>query len=331
VFWNNRYWCLLFFRDYRPVGLNLANGGSQNESEFTNPLKLMLREFSEEVIVLDKKPEPSHPLTQIGFSFSFLDPRLVDRKVIRGVTSKKFTDRHRRLRRLDGLDIGWDEESERTMVHRLDTNFSIKIRAGEKDIPLVDDVVFSVNAPEAGIECISIYYFHLGEGNYPIHGEISEWGFLLRRPYVLLSLDYLRGVFDKHGSLGKEVVEEGLRDRVYLGGKRLPSPIPSNAFHVFKEDIAFAKTRRDELAGRKTRRGLNQTEQKELDFLSQKAHTTFQYFDMLERVTKFKDFESVDLSTNEELVPFFTLNPVVWRTLETAFRNDIFARLPLQI
>ena len=51
---QQEYFCL-FYRDFEPVGWNIANGGSGNIEELLYPQKVLFREFSEELIVVDNK------------------------------------------------------------------------------------------------------------------------------------------------------------------------------------------------------------------------------------------------------------------------------------
>ncbi len=59
---KNKEWFLLFFRDIKPRGWNVANGASENMAEFHDLSRLIEREATEEVVVLDGAiPLPPDP------------------------------------------------------------------------------------------------------------------------------------------------------------------------------------------------------------------------------------------------------------------------------
>lgn len=60
--WKGRYWYVLYFRDIEPVGWNIANGASEIKEEYKNLYSLSYREFSEELVLLSRKPSLSDKL-----------------------------------------------------------------------------------------------------------------------------------------------------------------------------------------------------------------------------------------------------------------------------
>lgn len=58
--WNGEDYFLLFYRDIFPIGWNIANGASDNSDEWLDPGRIVLREFGEELLIVDlhAKPKP---------------------------------------------------------------------------------------------------------------------------------------------------------------------------------------------------------------------------------------------------------------------------------
>src|SRR5262249_43757180 len=50
---NRDYYCL-FYRDIRPIGWNIANGGCASREELVDPLQTVYRELCEELIIVDR-------------------------------------------------------------------------------------------------------------------------------------------------------------------------------------------------------------------------------------------------------------------------------------
>jgi hypothetical protein len=236
------------------VGWNVANGASETKEEYKNLHSLMVREFSEELILLDREPQIDDParVGQKVFRFSdqlfgVLPDEIKDR-----IRSKEFIERHAHLRNFhDNLFIDYNEGP---ILEPIRTPFEIQVsyhskNSQETHTRTIEDVIFSVNPLEFGIESISLYAFEMDDEDYPIQGEIWEVADCpLREPVLLLSCDYVQEVFEKNGgTLGEHVMKSP-----YLDCKILEK-IPKDKYHIFDKDIEFRKRRKERIAKEEVR------------------------------------------------------------------------------
>ncbi len=306
-------WVTVFFRGVHPIGWNVANGASERSDEYKSLHRLMLREFAEELIVLDRYPMADDPRPLTHKAFRPADPLLEELPddIRRELTSRRFTDRHTHLRRAhDQLNLSSREE---LTIDPIPTPHAVRIdyheRDGRTSAPPSErtNLVFSVNPGELGIETIRFYRYTLTSTDYLMFGEIHERAdFLVREPVGLLRLDWLRSLFDAHdGSLGVEVWDEE-----YAGGKRLPR-IPSSAYRLFTADNELRERRLEHL--RKLGRTATKTDEIELQF-----HDTW----LTRYQSAFTSHEGGHGDVNPDDVPYLcTLCPVTWRSLEALFRT----------
>lgn len=246
--WRGKHWYVLFFRGINPVGWNVANGASETKEEYKNLRSLMVREFSEELILLNREPQIDDPSPVVQKTFRFSDQifdELPD-KVKDKIRSKKFIERHANLRKNhDGLTIS---PAEGPLLEPIRTPFEIQITYHSKNLKesftkSIEDIIFSVNLFEFGIESTSLYAFKMDDNDYLIFGEIWEVvNCLLREPVLLLSCDYIQEVFEKNGGTLGEYVMEG----PYLDCKNLKR-IPRDKYYIFDKDIEFRKRRKDQI------------------------------------------------------------------------------------
>lgn len=293
--YHGRYWVVLFFRDIDPIGLNIANGGSESSSEYMDPQKIIYREFSEEVILLNKQPSPlSNLLSQKVF-------KLVDLDAEHGtLLSPKFSKKHETLRKQqDQLRLNVDKLNP-VDVTTISTKFKVEVKNTQTYIQnKVSNVLFAVNSNEFGIEVIRPVVFEMEDEDYLLDGEIIEqWNTLARRPVVLISLDYLHSIFSKSKSLG-----EAVSDSYEYDCKVLPG-IPASEYKILDQDIALRKKHRDELL----RTGQHPGE------LKLHQHWLDNYEKMFAKISQ----HSPDLHPSEHL-SLLTLCPVTWKVLELAF------------
>ncbi|MFX1532695.1 MAG: hypothetical protein ACFFDI_00515 [Promethearchaeota archaeon] len=262
VEYKEKTWVLLFFRDIPPIGLNVANGASEIKEDYKDIHKLIAREFSEEVMLLDQNPDPSQDpsgvfnVNQLIFTMDAFHP---DAEPVAGYFSNKFARKHAELRRLhDNIRIVFNRDlnaqgQTRRNVIPIYTPYSIKVRyhrrtVGEKTQEC-GNVIFSLNPDEHGIEAIWLFKFPLFEGEYVLDGEFDPFSnFLIRRPVILIELDFLRKVFedekwDKKNSLGSCLGDK------FQAGKELPE-IPSTSFVLFDIDLELRKKRLDWIKNR---------------------------------------------------------------------------------
>lgn len=309
VCYQQRPWAVLFFRDISPIGLNIANGASENREEYKNLNRLIGREFSEEVIFLRSAPFPKeravqHPFHIPNQSFETGDP-------VMPYLNEAFYKEHARLRsEQDGIAIQLDRESEWPMLHGLNTPFDLRVRYHTPDlkhtrISLCPNVIFSLNPLEQGIEIIWLTQFNLNEGNYLLDGEYNEaHKVLIRRPVILVSMDYLKGIYGAYPSLGELLPE--------VDCKRLP-PIPHGEFVLFDQDIDLRKKRLDTLE--KTPTGsMDKKQREDWDWEVNLHKNWLETYEHAFRQAAEGDIEHEALRT---------LCPVTWKTLEIIFGHNI--------
>lgn len=316
--WRGKYWYVLFFRGISPVGWNVANGASETEEEYKNLHRLMVREFSEELVLLNREPQIDDPSSVAQKTFRLSD-RIFDElpdKVKDEIISKKFIEKHASLRKNhDNLTIVYTEGP---ILEVIRTPFEIEITYHNKDLKgslttSVKDVIFSVNPLEFGIESTSLYAFEMDDDDYLVFGESWEVAdCLLREPVLLLSCEYVQEVFEKNeGTLGKHVMESPCLDCKSL------EIISSGKYYIFDKDIVFRKRRRDHITKEKGR--TSETKKLELE-LHQRWLENYENL--------FKDLQKGKggMEKNKHR-PALVLCPVTWKTLESVCRYDILKNL----
>ena len=163
--WRKKRWIALFFRDLNPIGWNVANGASENKEEYKDIDHLIIREFGEELLILDNTP--IEDCRYIPFDF----PDAGKNKLM-----KKFTKQHLELRTLhDGIYIEKTSEYQ-TKIRILDTPFRLFIeyhlpsfKTSHYEIP---NILFQINPTEFGIEILRICEFEIPDDSYLLDGEI---------------------------------------------------------------------------------------------------------------------------------------------------------------
>jgi len=227
VRFHDQDWIALFYRDRKPVGWNVANGGSEKPEEWERIAELGDREFYEEFIVLREHVSQTRALChQIDLHI------LGTGRHELGEYQKyiEFTDKFRNLRKSEhNLQIispvyGEEASIELDLVKNA---FDVFIRRGRSTNDPQPGFIPSINASltDLGIETIRLIKVNLdsvrGGEKYIVDGEVNEQGnALITRPVMLLSLRYLRTVIDKYGSLG-EIIQNG-DSAQRAGGKCLP-------------------------------------------------------------------------------------------------------------
>lgn len=187
-------WVLLFWRDLAPTAWTIPLGGAHDHSELTNLTKLLFREFSEEILLLDR-----HPSSENVFQKRFVHPDRSDNNYI----STEFTNVQRGLRKTqDNLNISVPTVGGEAEIETVRSNMEVSVN-GE----ITRSVLVSVNPNELGVEVVKVVRFEMDDDDYVLDGEFSEHDppFLIRRPAMLLSLDFLRNLYHRTGELGKRV------------------------------------------------------------------------------------------------------------------------------
>jgi len=321
AYWKENYWYVLFFRGITPpIGWNVANGASETKEEYKKLHHLMVREFSEELILLDREPQIDNPFRVYQKVFSFSDQLFdeLSNEIKDRIRSKEFIEKHSNLRKnQDNLLILYEDGPRLELIR---TPFEIQVTYHSKNSkePLtqkIEDVIFSVNLLEFGIESISLYAFKMDDDDYPIYGEIWEVAdCLLREPVLLLSCDYVQEVFEKNGgTLGEHVMEPP-----YLDCKILEK-IPSDKYYIFDKDIEFRKRRKERIIKEKIH-----TQEAEVELELHKH-----WLESCECL--FKDIQKDKCNIEKNKHPSASvLCPVTWKTLELVCKYNILKKLPWQ-
>lgn len=323
------WWMMSFFRPIRPAGHNVANGGSERESEYLYPEQVISREFREEVVLLSEPPIVNQTVYQRKMEIEgeeTLKGFKEGMKILSFLQGEHLHGEHKRLRHDDdGITINLTDQGP-VEVRYLRTQYSVRIRDRNKQLPLVQNVILSINPHEAGIELIRVFHFNL-RNNIPVFGEVAEWGYLPRSPFVLLSLKYLKQLYAPARSLGKTA--EGQKgDDIFAGGRLVGDKFPKGTVYLFKGDLEMSKSRRAHLeaeVGKKKR--LRPSKAKELDYLQGSGRNIIPgYLEMLDDILRLSATPDGVIASNSTR-PFFVLLPVTWKTLERALKDDVLGTL----
>jgi hypothetical protein len=231
-------WFVLFFRGIRPVGWNLANGASESAREWRNLFEVGVRELCEELVVLEGPPVARGKPTsdEIHWRRPFRPgqaanayPDLVGR-----LTGHDFVHEHNNLRDAqDGITIK-DDESRPLRLHEVDTRSRIVVTDDRESFP-TENLIFTINPLETGIESIFMFKFDLADNDYLLFGEVLEdLKALAREPVMLLRRSFVEREIESNGSLGDPLPDP---ERVRL------REIPADDYHIFDADIALRERR----------------------------------------------------------------------------------------
>lgn len=224
VNWRGRRWAMLFFRDIRPVGWNLANGASESVEEQAKVLQLIERETMEEVVLLSGDPGRKEPCDVITLELERHLTNVEERQVL----AARLLSRHHELRQgEDGLALRASNRYAEVIPIRGPGAIDLIERGSEKRAE--HGLFVTVDPLDFGVEAIKIGTLQLPEDAYALDGEVIEGSEqrgerdrLARRPVGLLALSYLERCWRKGGcrTLGEVVHTD--KDDPRLGGKELP-------------------------------------------------------------------------------------------------------------
>lgn len=224
VTWRGRRWAMVFFRDIRPVGWNLANGASESVEEQAKILQLIERETMEEVVLLSGDPSGRKPCDVITLELERDLANVEERQEL----AARLLSRHHELRQNeDGLSLRASNRYAEVSPIRGPGAIDLIERGNEKRAE--HGLFVTVDPLDFGIEAIRIGTLQLPDDAYPLDGEVIEGSEqrgerdrLARRPVGLLALSYLERCWKKGArrTLGDVVHTD--KDDPRLGGKELP-------------------------------------------------------------------------------------------------------------
>lgn len=337
--YKGKEWVVLFFRDIPPVGWNVGNGAAGIAKELTDLEFLIGREFAEELMLLNQVPRPG-PLGAMQFAFkdpyryALLNP---DRHDAHQLT--EFMQVHQILRSEHDqikIEINADESEQREAKRIYSVkHYPIVVRDGGERFN-TGGVIWSLNPLECGIEAIRLYRFKMTEPEWLVDGEIfpAPWSpakWLIRRPVILLNLEFLREQFANRGnSFGDVLDEAGSEECKRLDG----SPKEGEDFILFVDfdgnDIDLREHRLGKIAEEFADNALRLTEAEvdrdRVDEVEELRRTQealeserAQIHSWLEGYRQ--PFNEAHVSGRLESERLRTLCPVTWKTLELAFQN----------
>jgi hypothetical protein len=214
VKYNNNEWIPLFFRDIDPIGWNVSLGGSERDftednenrachslnQDLNNPLNVIIREFLEETLVINKSPEKNEPINIMRF---YWDGTVNIEK--QREKADRFSRRHVKLRQdNDFLNILNDTKTSDELIFSnfgiptdfVTTKTILKIIDGEANKTPERNILAAINILDLGIEIVKIVKYEIKDNYYFLDGEIlknnDDSEELVRMPFVLISLDYLK-------------------------------------------------------------------------------------------------------------------------------------------
>lgn len=289
--WKGREWVVLFFRDIRPKGWNLANGASETEEERYDLTRLAHREFCEELLIVNHDPlETSQDVIVKPFSF---DGAFGERSLLESHT---FALEHASLRLSeDNLTLQWSQAPSDTIdVTTVRTRWRAVVSGGGTMGKETRNVIPTLNPLERGIEMTQIIRFDLADDDHILDGEILEDvggnRILARRPVGLISLDFIRK------SVTDNTRWKATRDR------RLLPAIPREDLHVFSIENRLRQGRRAELARQRPASAPPSEEEQH--------HQRW-----------YEEFSGVYGTDAGQLEQVQLLCPVVWKTLHIAMET----------
>jgi hypothetical protein len=301
--YKEKEWFVLFSRDINPVGLNIANGASENKEEYKNLFKLMYREFGEELILLDREPE-------------WNDPRVVKQKLFRYLSEQQdrlikqeeFANEHQEMRRLhDEISIEYCNGPE---IEHIKTPFEVQISYYDDNLKestnTIQNIIFNVNPTEFGIDICYIAKFKMEDDDYLLDGEIWNDELLVRQPVMLISCDFIRELFEQNQSIGIPCMSEDCKDC------RTLERIPCSEYVLFNADLVFRKKRLDKLVASGSGESIE-------------AKRIRGWLDRHEKMFEKIDPSKTELNSQDH--PYLTrLCPVTWKTFEKLCYHNLIPK-----
>lgn len=339
VKYKNETWYVLFVRNINPVGLNIANGASESEEEHTNLHRLAIREFNEEVSVVQIRDKKGDYYSGTQKEFKLPDNLIITDKtkgdIENELKGRKFILHQRYKRNQEEFNNRLELVKDYIEVSDVTgTGFSVEInnKQSEKKV-IMKNVVFNINPFENGIECVKLFKFNLEETDTILYGEIWEIAdCLVREPVVLISAEYINTYYDLVGSLGTHYNESPYRDCRFLEW------LPDEAYHIFGFDIVQREKIFNKLAeelkkdivinnGKEELKGTLNKLLKNKKFIEYKHHKEWVEKNkvcFIEDKEVEGEYKINNSYKNEKGVnPLKFLCPVSWKTMETIAKYDL--------
>ncbi len=159
----------------------------------------------------------------------------MDPDLARRLTGRDFVREHDRLRaEQDQITITDDPSRKPLRLHEIETNSRV-IVTDDRQSYSTENVIFTINPLEAGVESVFLFRFDLADDDYLLFGEVLEdLGALAREPVMLLRRSFIESQLTQHGGLGQLLPD--------LERKQLSS-IPAGDYHIFGADTVLRERR----------------------------------------------------------------------------------------
>jgi len=199
---GERYYVMLVFRTIPPIGWNLPLGASETNTEYKNLRELMLREFHEEILIVDRNMLQAYILgNQQNINYKDF--------TIRGCSTYLPPQTLKRLQEHVKIHIDLREKIDKMnlvnsqqiiVLNPVETPFKVQITYDTDHVPKVEsDVIFTINPFEQGIDVLGVYKLEFDDNDYPLTGELIQLSndkkVFLREPVLLLSIDKIKDIF----------------------------------------------------------------------------------------------------------------------------------------
>ena len=340
VRYKEQLWVALFFRDIPPIGWNVANGASESVEETTHLDQVCGGEFSEEMTLL-RGPRPIRNMVRQTIIIDNISGSLMSRNPDKSDASAndhdekkddEYVKTYRSVRAAhDGIAISWEPEAMRFRNghYEMPNGYPVEINNWR-----TGGVIWSLNPLECGIEVIRIFSFKMDDTEqdgktveeWLADGELypsssSPFPYLLRRPMVLLNVEYLLRVFESHGNSLGNLCDDATSPEC----KRLADP-PTNIdtrrdFHLFTDVNGNAVDVREARLTR-IRERLSKLDQSNEPAYEERTSLIAEQQMITTWLTKYSEaFREASQNHTISDDRLLRLCPVTWKTLEIALKN----------
>ncbi|MGC9219145.1 MAG: hypothetical protein ACP5G8_07070 [Athalassotoga sp.] len=280
---NGKDWLLLLFDYDGPVGWNIPSKFSSTLDELEQIDRLTFRALAENVIFFKENPDGKYEVEK--YILRSKEGAVIQTNSVSIQMLLRYTQNRMRIKSSE-MDIHLQD---------IETPFEVRVKSGEKE-NLFKNVVFFINRKSKIIEIVSVARTNLTDGAYLLDGALSgDLNHLLRRPIVLMNMDFLKEQFSQKRV--KNIEPDEIRDLEpkEIEELKITDPVPKEKYIPFTWDIEYI-----------------QNEFKKYRFTENKYKTKI--MDSFANLANHDDLEDPALRI---------LKPAVWKTLEILFNLEL--------